>query len=484
VERPEDQAASRAAAEAAKAAGESKVGDGAEADLFGGETAPEAQPAADGAEASVAAADRALEVEEARFQGGPDFHTEGADPRSAYARAMQTVPEAIRAEYLVHGISSTRGGTRGDALAGILRDRPETLNAGPVLPSDDEAATGLLATRVDARYLLVFDRKKPMGGGPAMVVVNSPSADIVAGIRRAFPQERVVSPDEAARIMRGGSGPEPAAAGLRPALAPEAERFTAEGPDGLLRLANGRTDLGHIPDGLAVPAGPIELPRGWHDEAGDRGGGLIHIEARHGAEIRAAGWDDPAQFVAAVAANFTEVRRQVNGTLLLVQRDVARAGQRDPQASLVVGLSRTNEGGYRVITAGRFKNAYIGKTELLWQAEHPAAPRPNGPAAPSSSPPQEASASAGSLSARDQSAQTIGTEVPPGKATFSPELQEAQRLASEATAAVRAEIDAGRISEADAAPLFAAETAAKIAEGNARAYQAAAACLIAGGLGL
>lgn len=66
------------------------------------------------------------------------------------------------------------------------------------------------------------------------------------------------------------------------------------------------------------------------------------------------------------------------------------------------------------------------------------------------------------------------------RATLSPELQEAMRLADEATAAVRAEIDAGRLAPEAAAELAAADQALETAMGNARAYEAAAACLVVG----
>ena len=186
-----------------------------------------------------------------------------------------------------------------------------------------------------------------------------------------------------------------------------AAQFTSEGRDGLLQLPSGSTELGRVPEGLPVPAGTIELPRGWHDVETDKGGGLAHIEARHGAEIRQAGWADVAHFVADIAASYTEVWRHPNGTLLLVRRDPLRTGTRDPQPLLAVGLVETQDG-YRVVTAGRFKNNYIQKGELLWQAEHPAAPRPNGPAAPSSPPPSFTSDTARSLSARDQSTSDVG----------------------------------------------------------------------------
>lgn len=68
----------------------------------------------------------------------------------------------------------------------------------------------------------------------------------------------------------------------------------------------------------------------------------------------------------------------------------------------------------------------------------------------------------------------------PAVASMSPELQEAMRLADDAAAAVRAEIDAGRLDSEAAAVLAAADQAVDAAMGTARAYEAAAACLVVG----
>lgn len=269
----------------------------------------------------------------------------------------------------------------------------------------------------------------------------------------------------------------------RPALAAPPGRFTGEGQDGLLRLEGGSTTLGSIPDGLAIPSGPIVAPRGWHDAESGKGGGLAHIEAQHGAEIQQGGWRDVADFVADMAATFTEIRSRPDGSAFLIVRNATRSGPRDPQTLIVVGLAREGDA-WRVITGGRFKNNYIEKAELLWRAEHPTAPRPNGQVASSSSPPQEASASAGALSARGQSAANIGTNAAEGKfRDASPELQEAMRLADRHVAAVQREFAAGRLTEADLAPLRAADEGLAKAETRAQAAEAAAACLLATGAG-
>ena len=72
-------------------------------------------------------------------------------------------------------------------------------------------------------------------------------------------------------------------------------------------------------------------------------------------------------------------------------------------------------------------------------------------------------------------------ESVPAKPVLSPELQEATRLADKAIASVRAEIAAGRMTEANLAPLRAADAAYETALIRGQAAEAAASCLIAQG---
>jgi len=180
------------------------------------------------------------------------------------------------------------------------------------------------------------------------------------------------------------------------------DRFTRDGPDGLL-LRDGATALGRVPDGLAVPTGPIELARGWQDERIRNGRGLVHIEFRHGDEIRAAGWACVTDFVVDLARRFNEIRQDQGGQLFLVRRNPALTRSQDPHSLLIVRPAPAGAAGWQIETAGRFKSAYIAKRSLLWQAVHTAAPQPNELAAPSNAPPTQMSVSVGRLSARDQS---------------------------------------------------------------------------------
>lgn len=142
-----------------------------------------------------------------------------------------------------------------------------------------------------------------------------------------------------------------------------------------------------MPDGLSVAPGPIVLVEGWHDPATNRGSGLAHIEARHGNEIRSAGFNDVAAFVSHVIDRHNEIRQDSNGQLFLIYRDPARQGPNEPHAVAIICLMPGGNNAWTVATAGRFKFSYIKKRSLLWQAVHTAAPQPIGPTAPSNTPP-------------------------------------------------------------------------------------------------
>lgn len=137
-------------------------------------------------------------------------------------------------------------------------------------------------------------------------------------------------------------------------------------------------------------------------EHSNDGRGLVHIEFRHGAQIRAAGWSCVTAFVAHLAADFNEMRQDQGGQLFLVRRDPARTLSQHTHDVLIIKLYRDDRTVWLIATAGPFKAAYIGKRSLLWQAVHTAAPQPNELAAPSNAPPTQMSVSVGRLSARYQ----------------------------------------------------------------------------------
>jgi hypothetical protein len=115
---------------------------------------------------------------------------------------------------------------------------------------------------------------------------------------------------------------------------------------------------------------------------------------------------------------------------------------------------------------------------------------PEPPAAPAARPAQVEPVSTHALPAAK--IEPVSTQAPPPTAAedtqaglfaaeLSPELQHAQRLADEAVATVRAELQAGRVTEADLFELRQADAGVAKAQGDANAYTQAAACLIGKG---
>lgn len=138
----------------------------------------------------------------------------------------------------------------------------------------------------------------------------------------------------------------------------EGEARYVERPDGrYVALADGSDALGAITPEIAAAIGreaaPIRLPEG------DARFGETHIEARHGRDIRKAGYADAADFVAEVANAYTDVYQAKGGRLIL-----ARRIGRDRAA--IVEL-RPSEGGthWSVTTAGLFRPDYLNKETLL-----------------------------------------------------------------------------------------------------------------------
>jgi hypothetical protein len=130
------------------------------------------------------------------------------------------------------------------------------------------------------------------------------------------------------------------------------------------------------------------------------------------AQLKAAGYDDPAQFVAHVAQDYGEIWSGERNRLLLVRR--VAAGEDGKAHTLVVGLQPAADGSAReVVTAGDFRGDYPGGggRELLWQRgrAHPA-PDDSGGQGPIGGAPG-GRAGTGIASAGGQSiAQTMGRE--------------------------------------------------------------------------
>ena len=129
----------------------------------------------------------------------------------------------------------------------------------------------------------------------------------------------------------------------------------------LIKASDGTVDFGEITEGYGLQAAPIRLSLGENKknpETGkDEGYGLLHIEARHGDQIRKAGYKSVEDFVESVAKEYTEIREGVQigttQTYLIVKKD----GHAN---TLYIELSR--DGKYwNVNSAGIFKEKYVNR---------------------------------------------------------------------------------------------------------------------------
>jgi hypothetical protein len=157
----------------------------------------------------------------------------------------------------------------------------------------------------------------------------------------------------------------------------DGERYARRNDGEFVQLEDGGVDFGLVKPDLAdqagLPSAPIRLERGWHDKATGRGMGDLHIEARHGAEIRSITdadgkpiFKDPAEFIQFVARNQNEIRNGNEGSILLIARDTTKTSQKEAQRSLIIKIKEAeNRQYYTVITAGSFSNRYIGSRDLI-----------------------------------------------------------------------------------------------------------------------
>lgn len=117
--------------------------------------------------------------------------------------------------------------------------------------------------------------------------------------------------------------------------------------------SDGTTTFGEITEDTGLTVAPIKLSEGVADEKGN-GYGLRHIEARHGDQIRKAGFSSVEEFVEQVAKNYDVIKegsdRNGNKTYRLLLTD-------KHNNTLMIELSK--DGSYwNVNTAGVFKKSY------------------------------------------------------------------------------------------------------------------------------
>ena len=117
--------------------------------------------------------------------------------------------------------------------------------------------------------------------------------------------------------------------------------------------SDGTTTFGEITEDTGLTVAPIKLSEGVADEKGN-GYGLRHIEARHGDQIRKAGFSSVKEFIEQVAKNYDVIKegsdRNGNKTYRLLLTD-------KHNNTLMIELSK--DGSYwNVNTAGVFKKSY------------------------------------------------------------------------------------------------------------------------------
>lgn len=130
--------------------------------------------------------------------------------------------------------------------------------------------------------------------------------------------------------------------------------------------SNGRLEFGKIDENTGLTPAPILLSEGIiTNPATNDGYGLVHIEARHGDQIRKAGYKSVIDFIEEVAKNYERIKegnvRNGNQTYMLQLKD-------KHNNTLMVELS--SDGNYwNINTAGIFKETY-GKNRKEVYSRH------------------------------------------------------------------------------------------------------------------
>lgn len=126
---------------------------------------------------------------------------------------------------------------------------------------------------------------------------------------------------------------------------------------------NGTTTFGRMESDSGLADVPIKLSEGViTNPVTKEGYGLVHIEARHGEQIRKAGFATVVDFVEEVAMNYEIIRegtcRDGNQTYLLQLTD-------KNNNTLVVELSG-DETYWNINTAGIFRTSYGAKNKVVY----------------------------------------------------------------------------------------------------------------------
>ena len=136
---------------------------------------------------------------------------------------------------------------------------------------------------------------------------------------------------------------------------------------------------------------------------------------RHGGDIARLRDDDgrpfrsPADFVLQVSRDFDRVLNDSRRGSILLVRDRPNAASRHSGEALVLGLRRTEEGVYEVLTGGLLRKRYLRNREELWSRERRSSARSAGGTNPSPMPSRTETSGMTALSVRGQNSSEVGT---------------------------------------------------------------------------
>ena len=155
------------------------------------------------------------------------------------------------------------------------------------------------------------------------------------------------------------------------------DRFKRTNGGEFVQFDDGKIEFGKIDPETAAEIGfeaaTIRLRKGKHDSDTNKGEGYDHIEARHGEQIRSIVdgdgspvFEDVAEYVDFVSHNWTEIRDNGRGRLVMIVRDAEAERSDDTQDLMILELEKDPAATfYDVKTAGPFRNRSLKSMELL-----------------------------------------------------------------------------------------------------------------------
>ena len=210
---------------------------------------------------------------------------------------------------------------------------------------------------LDGHHQWLAAREK--GEDVKVIRLDAPIRELVS-LAHEFPSSTTdISSEAAAEPAKPASLKE----GIEAARAKRAEAKAVTEPDAFIKAPDGSLDFGEITPDMAKAAGrqagKIRL------QQGDEAFGLTHIELRHGAEIRSAGFADVPAFVADIAQHIDEVWKPAATRQLVALHKVGN--NRMMFVELQPGKDEAGDF-YTVNTAFTSRKAEKKGWKLLWEA--------------------------------------------------------------------------------------------------------------------